>query len=146
VSSIAGADAGADALDGRIQEFRSRATAWRQRRIRANLSAALVVADVAMALLVALNLQGPVRLIGGLAFCVVVPGWAIVGPMRLNSAPLEMGLAVAAGLSALMVVAQLASTLGLWHLTALQLVVCALCLPSLGWQALGHPRVADSGP
>ncbi len=124
------------ALDEGLREFRSRAFTRRQRRRRASLSTVLVFADLFMAAIVALNVRGDPRLVAGLAFCVVVPGWSIVGLLRLNRPPLEVGLSMAAGLCALIVVAQLAVTFGAWHLTALQLLVCALCLPSLLWQAL----------
>ena len=107
-----------------------------QRRARANLSAALLAADVVMAVLAFVNLQGPVRIVYGLAFCLVVPGWSIVGLLRLNNPPLEVGLTMAAGPAALMVVAQLATSLGGWHLLFLQVFVCATCLPALLWQSL----------
>jgi uncharacterized membrane protein len=124
------------ALDAGLREFRSRAATRRQRRQRASLSTLLVFADLFMAAVVALNLHGAWRVPVGLAFCVVVPGWSIVGLLRLNNTPLEVGLSMAAGLCALTVLAQLAITFNLWHLTLLQLVVCAACLPSLLWQAL----------
>jgi uncharacterized membrane protein len=108
----------------------------RQYRTRANLSALLVCADLAMAAMIAHHVHGTARALGGLAFCVVVPGWAIVGPLRLNRAPLELGLVVASGLCALTVVAQLAITFGEWRFTFLQLLVCGLCLPTLLWQSL----------
>jgi hypothetical protein len=129
-----------------LREFRGRVATRRQRRVRANLSTILVFADLFMAALVALNVSGALRVWAGLAFCAVVPGWAIVGLLRLNDAPLEIGLSMAAGLCALLVLAQLAITLGAWHLTALQLLVCALCLPSLLWQALERRWPAGAAP
>jgi uncharacterized membrane protein len=114
--------------------------AARARRARATFSMLLVVADVAMAGLVLLAVRGDLRMVAGLAFCLVVPGWAIVGLLRLDNPPLEAGLTMAAGLSALVIVAQLAISLGAWHVEALQVLVCALCLPSLCYQALRRPR------
>jgi uncharacterized membrane protein len=131
-----GGDTDHASFDAGLRDFRSRAALRRQRRLRAGLSTLLVFADLFVAALVALNVHGDVRVVAGLAFCAVVPGWAIVGLLRLNNAPLEVGLTMAAGLAALLVLAQLATSLGAWHLTALQLVVCGLCLPSLLWQAL----------
>jgi len=120
---------------------RSRARhASRAQRARATFSGVLVVADVAMAGLVLLAVHGDLRMVAGLAFCLVVPGWAIVGLLRLDNPPLEAGLTMAVGLSALVIVAQLAISLGAWHVEALQVLVCALCLPSLGYQALSRPR------
>jgi uncharacterized membrane protein len=126
--------------DARLASFRARRLTQRRRRARANLSAALVVADVVMALLVVADVHGSVRAVYGLAFCVVVPGWAIVGLLRLNDTALEAGLTMATGACALIVIAQLAATLGAWHLTALQLAICLACLPSLLWQSLERRR------
>ena len=131
-----GGSAGRSAIEERLEAFRARAQLRRQRRVRANLSTLLLFVDLFMASMVAVNLHGPVRVFGGLLFCLTVPGWSIVGPLRRNRAPRELALSMAAGLCALMVVAQLAVTLGFWHLTFFQLVVCVLCLPSLLWQSL----------
>jgi hypothetical protein len=116
--------------------------ATRRRHGRANLSAALVGADVVMAVLALANVHGPVRAVYGLAFCIVVPGWSIVGLLRLDNPPLEAGLTMAASFASFVVLAQLATSLGGWHLTFLQFFVCALCLPSLLFQAtdLRPPR------
>jgi uncharacterized membrane protein len=107
----------------------------RRRHARANLSAALVAADVLMAVLALANVHGPVRAVYGLAFCIVVPGWSIVGLLRLDNPALEVGLTMAASFASFVVLAQLATSLGGWHLTFLQFFVCALCLPSLLFQA-----------
>jgi uncharacterized membrane protein len=136
VTHARGNEADQVALGTGLREFRSRAATRRQRRLRANLSTLLVFADLFVAAIVALNVRGDLRVVVGLAFCAVVPGWSIVGLLRLNNTPLEIGLSMAAGLCALLLLAQLAITLGVWDLTALQLLVCALCLPSLLWQAL----------
>ncbi|HEV3212694.1 MAG TPA: hypothetical protein VGZ03_04785 [Acidimicrobiales bacterium] len=143
MTSIDGSDTEAVQTGGRLRAFRASATWRRQQRARANLSAVLVCFDLLVAAMVAANLHGPARVVGGLAFCVVVPGWAIVGPLRLRDPALEAGLTIASSLCALMVVAQLASTLGGWHLTFLQLFVCGLCLPSLVWQTVARRRPPD---
>jgi len=115
----------------------------RQARARVGVSAVLLGVDLLMAAMIALNVHGPSRVLLGLAFCIVVPGWSIVGLLRLNDPPLELGLTIAASLCGLMVVAQLAASVDGWHLTFLQLLVCALCLPSLLRQSL--PRRHPSG-
>jgi uncharacterized membrane protein len=143
VTAIDGSDTEPVLTGGRLRAHRASAISRRQQRARANLSAALVCFDLAVAAMVAANLHGPARVFGGLAFCVVVPGWSIVGPLRLRDATLEAGLTIASSLCALMVVAQLASTLGGWHLTFLQLLVCGLCLPSLVWQSVARRRPRD---
>jgi len=136
VTAIEKSDTASKADDRRVQAFRGRLLTRRQERIRAILSGLLVCFDLVVAAMVVAHVDTPARVACGLAFCVVVPGWAIVGPLRLNRAPLELGLTVAASLCALMVVAQLATSIGGWHLEFLQLLVCGLCLPSLLWLSL----------
>lgn len=143
MTAIESSDADPKSDDWRLQAFRGRLSTRRQERIRANLSGLLVCFDLVVAAMVVANLDGPARVACGLAFCVVVPGWAIVGPLRLNRVPLELGLTVAASLCALMVVAQLAASVGGWHLKTLQLVVCGLCLPSLLWLSLVRRTPAE---
>jgi uncharacterized membrane protein len=108
----------------------------RSRRARATISAVLVVVDAALLVFIAAGVHGPARFVVGLAVALFVPGWAIIGPLRLASPALEVGLTVAVSLSTLLVAAQLVITARLWHLTALQVAVCLLCLPSIVWQAL----------
>ncbi len=127
--------------DQRLRTFRSRSATRRMRLARANFSVLLVLADLAMAAMAVISLHGRARIILGLAFCLVVPGWSIVGLLRLHNLALEAALTVAASLASLVVVAQLAVTLDAWHLTGVQLVVCAVCLPSLLWQSLDRRRL-----
>jgi len=140
VAVIDGSETEPASDDDRLRAFRARATTRRQQHLRANLSVLLVCVDLLVATMVAGHVHGPARVLGGLAFCIVVPGWSIVGLLRLNRAPLELGLSVAASLAALTVVGQLAVSFGGWHLTFLQLLICGLCLPSLLWQSLARPR------
>jgi uncharacterized membrane protein len=127
--------------DEALRAFRARAATRRMRLARATFSEVLVVVDLAVAAMVASSLHGEFRALVGLTFCLVVPGWSIVGLLRLHNAALEAALTVAAGLAALVAIAQLAVTFDIWHLTALQLVVCAACLPSLLWQSLDRRRL-----
>jgi len=127
-------------LDERLSEYRALAISVRQRRLRSSVAAAACVLDLVTLVLIAGEAHGLVRQLVGLAFCLVVPGWAIVGPLRLHDAALEVGLTVAASLASLMVAAQLAMTFEAWHLTAVEVVVCVACLPSLVWQAFEGRR------
>jgi hypothetical protein len=127
--------AGSTAREGPRPVLRGPLTA-RGRRARATISSALVVADVALLVLIVTGVHGPVRFVVGLAVALLVPGWAIIGPLRLVSTALEIGLTIAVSLSVLLVAAQLLITARLWHLTALQVAVCLLSLPSIVWQAL----------
>jgi hypothetical protein len=82
----------------------------------------------------AAGIHGPIRFVFGLILGVVIPGWCIVGPLKIGNVPLEIGLTVAVSLSLLMVIAQLLMTFNLWHLGGLEEVTCVLCLPSLFFQ------------
>jgi len=128
-----------------LSEYRRRAATARHRVHRATASTVLMALDVTMLVLAAAGVHGPVRLVVGLAFAVTVPGWSIVGLVRIHDAALEVALTIAVSLASLMVAAQLLITVGAWDLTTFQIVVCALCLPSLLWQALDRRRVAGEG-
>ena len=109
----------------------------RQRRLRANLSTLLVFADLFVAAIVALNVRGDLRVVVGLAFCVGRAGVVDRRPAAAQQRAArdrahDGGGAVRAPAS--WPSSRSPSASG--HLTALQLLVCALCLPSLLWQAL----------
>jgi uncharacterized membrane protein len=125
-------------VDARLGEYRAHAISRQQDRVRQNVALAACVLDLCALGLIAGQAHGPVRQVFGLACCLLVPGWAIVGPLRLHHAALEASLAVATSLASLLVVAQIAITFGIWHLTAIDVVVSLACLPSLVWQAAGR--------
>jgi hypothetical protein len=104
----------------------------------------LLAADlIALAMTIG-DLHGPVRLACGLALGVVIPGWSVVGLLRLENAALEVGLTVAVSLALLMLSAQVLMTAHAWHLVALQEATCLICLPSLIWQSRDHRRARES--
>jgi uncharacterized membrane protein len=108
----------------------------RSDRTRALYSAILLVVDLAVFVLALAGVDGSVRFTLGLAFAMLVPGWTVVGLMRLNRPALEVGLSIALSLSLLMIAAQFLLTVHAWHLVVLEEVSCAICLPSLNWQML----------
>jgi hypothetical protein len=108
--------------------------------VRAALSAALVVVDVVTFVLTVADIHGPARFFFGLALGVAVPGWSVVGLLRLKNAALEVGLTIATSLSMIMILAQVMITVSLWHPVALEEIVCLLCLPSLIVQARALTR------
>jgi hypothetical protein len=95
----------------------------------------LIFVDVVVFIMTVADINGPLRFVFGLILGVVIPGWSIVGPLKLNNPPLEFGLTLSVGASLLMIVAQILMTTNLWHLAALEDVVCIVCLPSLIFQA-----------
>ncbi len=109
-------------------------------RARTTVSISLLLADLAVLIMTVESLHGPVRLVLGVILGLVVPGWSVVGLLRLENAALEVGLTVAVSLASCMVVAQILLALHAWHLVVFEEVTCVLCLPSLTWQSHLGPR------
>lgn len=102
---------------------------------RAVASMLLLGVDVILLVLTTMGVRGPVRFGLGLVLGLVIPGWSIVGLLRLGNAPLEVSLTMAVSLALLMVTAQLMITFRLWHPIALEELTCLACIPSLFAQA-----------
>lgn len=105
-----------------------------QYQIRRSISAALLLADLAVLVLTVMDVHGVARFILGLILGLVTPGWSIIGLLKLHDAALEIALAVAVSLALLLVVAQVMMTVHAWHPIVLQEVVCLICIPPLGIQ------------
>jgi uncharacterized membrane protein len=112
--------------------------------LRATVSAGLLAADIVALVMSAVGLDGPVRLVSGLVLGVIIPGWAVVGLLRLRDAALEAALSFAVSLALLMVAAQILMTGHAWHLQALEIGTCAVTIPSLVWQSKSGLRSAAS--
>jgi hypothetical protein len=127
----------ADPADGvtttakRVRQVSRREPSARAQSARVVISRLLVLIDITTLVLTAVGFHGPLRLVLGLVLGVVIPGWCIVAPLRLDNAALELGLIMTVSLSLLMMVAQILMTLGLWHLVALEEITCVVCLPFL---------------
>lgn len=91
--------------------------------------------DLAFVVVLAFDWHGPLRLALGLLFALLIPGWSVVGPFRLQRPSLELSLSVAASLSILMVSAQVLLAVHWWHLWAFDLFAALLCIPVLVWQS-----------
>lgn len=104
------------------------------------LSMGVLALDVAATTSAAAGLHGGARLGLGLAFAAVVPGWSVVGHLRLRDTALSVALTLAVSLASLMVVAQLLVTLRWWHLEALQLLIGLTCVAPLVWLCRRQPR------
>jgi hypothetical protein len=117
-----------------IRTLRPNRTTYGQ-SVRSRLSQFLVLVDIASFAMTVGDVHGPLRLVLGLLLGMVIPGWCVVGPLKLDNPPLEIGLTLAVSLSLLMIIAQILMTIDLWHLGALEDVICVVCLPSLIVQA-----------
>ncbi len=103
---------------------------------RSVVSMVVLLADIVMLYASVTNVHGPARVVLGIVLVGVIPGWSIVGLVRLEIPALEIGLTVAVSLAVCMLSAQVLLTLHAWHLVALQETLCLICLPLLAWQSL----------
>ncbi|MHB1905298.1 MAG: hypothetical protein ACYCRG_00110 [Acidimicrobiales bacterium] len=108
--------------------------------IRQWVSVALTAVSLAVVALGLAQVHGPVRFVVGLTFGLLVPGWAVVGWLRLAQPALELGLTLAASLTILMLSAQILITVHLWHLMGFGEVLGLVCVSSLSLQVRQHRR------
>jgi hypothetical protein len=127
--------------DRSARSLRSRTTLSRNFVTRALLSRLLILIDVATFIVTVGAFHGPVRIGLGLVLGLVIPGWCVVGLIKLDNPPLEFGLSLAVSLALLMIVAQILETINLWHLAALEEVICVISLPFLIYLSQG--KVSD---
>ncbi len=104
------------------------------------LSRTLLAVDVLSLILALAHVHGPARFVAGLVFVTLVPGWALVGLVKLDDAALQISLSVATSLALLIILAQAMTALDIWRPFALEVVVGLACVPSLAWQARGERR------
>jgi hypothetical protein len=102
---------------------------------RVRVSRLFVYVTVLNAFWVLIGVTGPPRYLCGLVLGVAIPGWAIVGRLKLHYAALEIGLSIATSLAILIVSAQVLITIHFWHLTIFDLVLSVAVLPSLLYQS-----------
>jgi hypothetical protein len=107
---------------------------------RATVTAAVLAVDLLALYTAVTNVHGTMRVILGLALVLVVPGWSVIGLVRLTDPVLEIGLTVAISLAFYIVAAQILLTFQSWNLLALQKVSCVAWIPFLMWQLLVPPK------
>ncbi len=90
------------------------------------------------------GVHGPARFIFGVTLGLFIPGWSVVGLLKLDSAALEFALTVGASMAILVVASQILIGMHAWHLFALEVVTCLVCLPSLVVQSRGLWQSTDS--
>ena len=90
---------------------------WRQRVV-----GILLIADVIATILVIIHVHGPAGIVAGLLQSLVIPGWSIIGRLRLESVAMEVALTLATSAALVMMLAQLLVTLGWWHLWLAQIL------------------------
>jgi uncharacterized membrane protein len=79
--------------------------------------------------------HGLLRLILGFVLSAAIPGWSVVGPLKLRNVAVELSLTIAVSLCLIMIAAQIMVTAHSWHPIALEEITCVACIPSLLWQS-----------
>jgi hypothetical protein len=102
---------------------------------RRTLSRVLLLVDITIFFLTVADVHGVLRFLLGLILGVVIPGWSVVGLLKLNNAALEISLTIASSLSLVMIAAQIFITVNLWHPIVLEELTCLLCAPALAVQS-----------
>jgi hypothetical protein len=97
----------------------------------------LLLVDLAALGVTVGGVHGSVRFILGVTLGLVVPGWSVVGWLKLDNAALEFALTVGTSLALLTLTAQILVTVHVWHLFGIQVATCLICLPSLAGQCRG---------
>lgn len=103
-------------------------------------SSAIVIDGIALTLTQA-HIGGGVRLAFGLLFVLVVPGWALVGFLRLNWPAAEVSLSIALGLAVALLIAQIMLWAHAWHPIWEQMGLGIAALPLLGAQLWRDPAM-----
>lgn len=137
-AEVAATDAGTPESSStlkRARQLNKREPSPRAQSIRATVSRLLLLVDIATLVLTVADAHGPLRLVLGLVLGIVIPGWCVVAPLKLDNAALELGLVLTVSLSLLMMLAQVLMTLNLWHLAAVEEILCVLFVPFLLKQA-----------
>jgi uncharacterized membrane protein len=104
-------------------------------RPRSYISRFLLLADFVIFLMTIGHFHGVLRLILGIILCAVIPGWSVVGLLKLENAALEIALSLALSLALLMITSEILMGLHAWDLLVLQEITSFVCLPSLAWQS-----------
>jgi hypothetical protein len=104
-------------------------------RTRSFISRFLFLVDVVIFVMAVSDIRGPARFFLGLIFGLVIPGWSVVGLLKLKNMALEVSLTLATSLSLLMMLAQIMMTVSLWHPIVLEELISVICVPSLWWQS-----------
>lgn len=107
----------------------------RIRGSRALISRVLMLIDVAALVTVLADAHDSVRYVIGLLFALLVPGWCVIGLLKLKNPALEFGLTVATSLALIMVFAQIMASINFWHPMGFEVFLSVACLPALAWQA-----------
>lgn len=105
----------------------------------------IIVSVLMVSLAIGWNLSGPIRVISGLWFLLVIPGLSLIRLFRFRRPPIEWSLAIGLSLALDMLVAELAIYNGYWSPAVIVAALSVIALVGVGLQiALGHHR--QTGP
>lgn len=100
-------------------------------RWRRSVSLLFALFDLILLVLTMADVHGPLRFALGLVLGLAIPGWCIVGWLKLTEPFLEASITVGVSLALIMLSAQLMLTMHWWHLAGFEMILCAICLPIL---------------
>jgi uncharacterized membrane protein len=92
------------------------------------VSALLGIVTASLLVMTVVGVHGPVRFTFGMLLGFVIPGWCLVGWLRLNDPFLEASLAIGLSLAIIMILAELMLSIHWWHLAVLEDILCGVCL------------------
>jgi uncharacterized membrane protein len=90
---------------------------------RAIATVVVLVIDAVAVVLTMAGAHGPLRLLFGLAFVLVVPGWAVIGFLRLNWPAAEVSLTIGLSLAITLLGSEVMLWTHTWHPVTYQLIL-----------------------
>jgi archaellum biogenesis protein FlaJ (TadC family) len=112
------------------------------RRVRRAVTETLLLVDVVTVIFSAVHLQGSLRFVVALIFGLVVPGWSVVGFLKIRDVALLISLSIATSLSVEMVLGE-AMLAWWWHLQIFELILGIVCASLLVLQLRIPARVTE---
>ena len=122
---------GGDALDD--------VTPRRERRVRDSLTSALLAIDILAVVLTIFQVHGTLRYVAALIFGFTVPGWSVVGFLKIRDVALLVSLTLATSLAAELVLGEFLLARW-WHLQLFEMMLGAACGYLLTLQLRARPR------
>ena len=102
------------------------ATSRGDRPARRTLTALLLVIDAMVLVLTIFQVHGTLRYTVALIFGLTVPGWSVVGFLKIKDVALLVSLTFAASLAGELVLGEIMLARW-WHLQLFEMMLCAVC-------------------
>jgi hypothetical protein len=113
------------------------------RRARKVMTEALLLVDVTSLGLVVFQVHGPFRFVVTMIFSLTVPGWSVVGFLKIRDVAWIVSLCVATSLALEMVLGEILLAWW-WHLQIFEMLLAGACAAMLVWQLRRDRRAMDA--